>query len=454
MNVRAMVETLARQEYDVSLLVYPVGEDVVIPGVTIIRSWKLPGVKAVAIGPSWSKLGLDVLMAIKALKLAFTNSYDLFHGVEEGGFIAGVLGPLRKKPYIYDMDSCMCEQLTQRRMLRGKFLASAFLGMEAFFIRRSAAVLTVCLALTEKVRRIDGGVHIAQIEDFPSEASYDSNPEKVQAIRTALGLTTADRVVVYTGNFEPYQGMNLLLNAFALAVKRQTENPLDAQRPLKLVLVGGGELGSDAVVAKQRLAERLGIASRVIFTGNKPGSEMGSYLALGDVLVSPRIEGENTPLKIYSYMAAGRPVIATNIRSHTQVLNDKNSYLAPAQPVPFGEVLFHVLSEDRREQRAQKAAHAKELVETRYSRESFDRRLCRLYARIFGGAAEKGQLHQLPLRSQIEQTPVAAVARQVPGQLPNQISVQATAGEVLESDTMKVDTAKQIRDRALISDRN
>jgi len=53
------------------------------------------------------------------------------------------------------------------------------------------------------------------------------------------------------------------------------------------------------------------------------------------VLVSPRSSGTNTPLKIYQYLRAGRPIVATRLLTHTQVLSDQTAILTPATAVDF-----------------------------------------------------------------------------------------------------------------------
>jgi glycosyltransferase involved in cell wall biosynthesis len=52
------------------------------------------------------------------------------------------------------------------------------------------------------------------------------------------------------------------------------------------------------------------------------------------VLVSPRCRGENTPFKIYTYLASGRPLVATRIPTHTQLLDDTLAWLV--EPTPEG----------------------------------------------------------------------------------------------------------------------
>ncbi len=68
---------------------------------------------------------------------------------------------------------------------------------------------------------------------------------------------------------------------------------------------------------------RRGLADAVIFTGQRPAEEIPRYLDAATVLVSPRASGTNTPLKIYQYLRSGRPIVATRLRTHTQVLNDR-----------------------------------------------------------------------------------------------------------------------------------
>src|SRR5207247_2340739 len=75
-----------------------------------------------------------------------------------------------------------------------------------------------------------------------------------------------------------------------------------------------------------------GAAERCVFAGKRPPAELPAFLALADVVVSPRREGENTPFKVYTYMASGRPLVATRIPTHTQLLDDTLVFLVEASP--------------------------------------------------------------------------------------------------------------------------
>ena len=78
-------------------------------------------------------------------------------------------------------------------------------------LRSSAAVVTVCASLTEGVKRQAGDVPVFQIED-PPLAERETLPTDVVAVKRDLGLS--DRpVVLYSGHFESYQGVEVLVDA-------------------------------------------------------------------------------------------------------------------------------------------------------------------------------------------------------------------------------------------------
>ena len=62
--------------------------------------------------------------------------------------------------------------------------------------------------------------------------------------------------------------------------------------------------------------------------GIVPPEEAIAYLTIAEVLVSPRADGTSIPLKIYSYLHSGKPIVATKYGVHTQLLSDKIAYLS------------------------------------------------------------------------------------------------------------------------------
>src|SRR4029077_8745767 len=100
-------------------------------------------------------------------------------------------------------------------------------ALEGYALRRASAVVTVCRSLTDGVKRRVPEARVFQIEDPPLVASGPAvAPEAVAAQREALGIAPGP-VAFYSGNFEPYQGVELLVDAMAR---------VDG---LQLVLMGG-----------------------------------------------------------------------------------------------------------------------------------------------------------------------------------------------------------------------
>jgi glycosyltransferase involved in cell wall biosynthesis len=150
---------------------------------------------------------------------------------------------------------------------------------------------------------------------------------------------------------------------------------LDTAERCDLVIIGGKP---SEVSAYQARALALGVDRRVHFLGARPLGLLGQYLSQADILCSPRRKGVNTPMKIYSYMAAKRAILATRILSHTQVLDDSTAFLVPSTASGIAEGL-RVLARDpdRRRRLGELAAlTAKE----RYSSAAYEAQLKRAYA--------------------------------------------------------------------------
>jgi glycosyltransferase involved in cell wall biosynthesis len=96
-----------------------------------------------------------------------------------------------------------------------------------------------------------------------------------------------------------------------------------------------------------------------------------------DVLVSPRIHGTNTPMKIYSYLHSGTPIVATDLATHTQVLNHDIAALAAPEPEAFASAISALLHDaERRRDLGQRAVA---YAEREHSYERFVASVRRLY---------------------------------------------------------------------------
>jgi glycosyltransferase involved in cell wall biosynthesis len=242
---------------------------------------------------------------------------------------------------------------------------------ERWTIRGSKAVIVICPYLGEVVARVDPERPTFLIENSPlAESGEPATPQAVEELRRNLGLEGAP-VVLYTGTFEPYQGFELLFDAMRGVIEQEPR--------VRLLMVGGHP---EQVREAEKLAKSQGIDGKVVFTGQRPPSEMPLYLAAGDILASPRSRGKNTPLKIYSYLRAGKPIVATRLLTHTQVLDDEVARLSEPEPEAFGRGILALVREP--EQACDLGNAARRRAEEKYSYERYLDKTRRLFEFLDG----------------------------------------------------------------------
>lgn len=348
------IRALTELGHQVDLVTYPFGRDVSMPGLRVFRSLRPPLIHRVGIGPSLAKLPLDVLLACSVLRRAVSGRYDAVHSHEEGGLIGIFVAALLRVPHLYDMHSSLPQQLTNFAFTGSRLIRAAFLVAERLMIRQSRVVIVICPSLEDTVHRVDPDATTVLIENAPGSSGEGATPADAAAVRRRFGVPPAAPLILYTGTFEAYQGLDLLYQAMAL---------VRAAVPQARLLVAGGQ--TNQVEKARRQAASAGIEDVTIFAGERPPEEMPAFLLASDVLVSPRSRGTNTPLKIYQYLRSGKPIVATRLQTHTQVLGDETAFLTGPSPGEFAAGIIGALRDPDRA--AAVGQRARELAETKYS---------------------------------------------------------------------------------------
>lgn len=229
-----------------------------------------------------------------------------------GVFLARLFGC----KHLYDMHSDLSQQMSNFAFTKNKFLIKSIESVQKYIIRQADAVIAICPDLETTVRAIDAEKPVYMIENVAVDEALPEAPmDDVVALRRKLQVGDGP-VLLYTGTFEGYQGIELVLHSIP--------NVLKSFPDAHYVFAGGKP---EQVEAQRQLAQELGIAERVRFVGQRPLEEMPMYMAMADVLLSPRSRGTNTPLKLYTYLRSGKPILATAILSHTQILTPEMSIL-------------------------------------------------------------------------------------------------------------------------------
>ena len=238
--VGQLAAALSSLGFEVDLLAYPIGTPINLPRFRLLRGRRPFGIRSVRIGFSLKKVLLDLAMLGRLRALLGSGQYDVVHALEE--MIWPVLLHCRGRniQVIYDMQSSLPDQLRTHAIFRMAWVQRLLRKLEAWALERSNAV--ICSAgLLDHVSR--------QAPQTPAyEWKYPGQPrdESRQGaeLRERLGIAANRRVVLYAGTFEPYQGIDVLLEAmwlvrqempaaFALLIGRRPARPWTAMKWLR-----------------------------------------------------------------------------------------------------------------------------------------------------------------------------------------------------------------------------
>ena len=325
---------LASNGHQIDLLTYHLGENVDIPGVIIHRIPKLSFIKSVNPGPTWPKLFLDPLLFFKAILLLVLNQYDVIHSHEEASFFAALLAKVFGVKHLYDMHSSLPKQLNSFRYWKNFLFIGIFKALEEMVLRSSDAIITIGADLDELVKEICPAANTIKIENLPIQTTVPiPSPGKIENVRQNLGLN-GKHAIVYTGTFEPYQGLDMLIKSAQIVISECPE--------VSFLLIGGNK---HQIEYYRQLASERNLLDFFHFTGKVSTTEATVYLELASILVSPRLEGTSIPLKVYTYLSSGKPMVATNIAAHRQALSEDLAILTAPDEQDFAHGILTLIDD-------------------------------------------------------------------------------------------------------------
>jgi glycosyltransferase involved in cell wall biosynthesis len=378
-SVYQRLKALSALAHEVDLVTYHVGDDVDVAGLTIYRSLNIPFIKHVKIGPSWIKPVLDLLLFFTAFRLLLRNRYDVIHSHEEAAFFAMFLSGLFGTPHLYDMHSSLPKQLKSFQFGNWPWLVKIFTLLERQVLNTCAAVITVGSDLANYIREINPDLKSINIDNVAlhiNEKPVDRHT--LDELKTTLKADNG-QLIVYTGSFEPYQGLDLLIDSARSVTEKYPE--------ALFVLVGGKPEQVEELSSK---VGEMNLQRSIIFVGNVKPEKALAYLDLADVLVSLRTNGTTIPLKIYSYLHAGKAIVATNVEAHTQVLNNQVAMLVEPTSEAIAEGIKACLGQG--DHRKVLAIQAAELARKHYSYTNYLARVEQAYSYLQPQLSKNGRL--------------------------------------------------------------
>lgn len=365
-SVYQRLEALSSLGHEIDLVTYHVGKDVEFPNVKIHRVRKVKMIQHVRIGPSRAKIFLDVLVFFKAMQLLSMKRYDVIHSHEEASFFSMFLARMFHTRHLYDMHSVLSRQLGNFNFGNKPIFIKLFGALETMVLKTCDAVITVGTDLEKYVKSVGAAIRVVTIENIALQVYQTSiQPDDVEQLKNELGLN-GRLPIVYTGTYEAYQGLTMALGSVELVVK---------QYPRVIFLFVGAK--NQQAREWTDIARAMNLQEHALFLDVVPPAQCMVYLAYAAVLISPRLDGTTTPLKIYSYLHANRPIVATNITAHTQVLSPETAVLVEPNKEAFAEGILRVLSDSELAYRIAKNAH--EFVQEKFSHQDYISKVDQIY---------------------------------------------------------------------------
>jgi len=315
---------------DVDFLTLPIGKNKLIDNINIIRCRNPFFIKKIPIGPSIGKLFFDIILFFQALILMLKNRYDIIHTIEDAGLIGTILSLIFRIKHIHEKHS---DTSSYKEGLLKNIVLFLYERIERVVIKYSTAVIGTGPKIVENINLIFPDKETYHIFDIPSSLKK-ALPEKITEIRKDLKQKDDEVLIMYVGSFAIYQGVQLMFESIPLVLKKT--------KKARFIIIGGSdkEIKENKKWLKQHNAE-----NNITFLGKIEPDLLPDYLASSDILLSPRISGYNTPLKLLDYLKAGKVILATDYEANRQILNNNNCFFVKTDKNSFSEGVIKLIED-------------------------------------------------------------------------------------------------------------
>ncbi len=300
--------------------------------VGLLRRW-LPGFAA-----ELAELAYSIPAYVRLTRAAREFRPDALYERYNLFYLAGALLARRHRlPFLVEVNAPLAEERARFGGLRLQALAR---WSERFVWRRADHVLPVTGVLADHL--VAAGVERARIEVIPNGIDLDDFPPPATPRPDSDVLTLG-----FVGFVRPWHGLDGVVRAIA---------SWHGSPRLALLVVGEGP----ARPGLEALAEELGIADRVQFTGLAPRAAIPDLLSRFDIALQPASVAYASPLKVFEYMAAGRAIIAPDQPNLREVLDHGRTALLfdPADPDALTGCVLRLASDPALRARLGAAARA------------------------------------------------------------------------------------------------
>jgi len=326
-----------------------------------------------------------LLFVFFLLKLIKTHHFDVLYSrilSKTNGIIGYIAKKFLKSKLVFEINGIIFleKELIRQELNRNKsskikkLLGNLIIKYckykEIFMWNLADALITVTAGIKQYL--IDYGVNKDKIWVVANGANTNLfRPMDKGIAQSELELDKVNKYVCFVGFLAPWQGVEYLIQAAPLVVKNMQA---------KFLIVGDGPIRDKL----EKMVKNLSLNDNFIFIGTVPYEDVPKYINASDICVVPKrkiFEYGYSPLKLYEYMACGKPVVATNIAGFEIVEQYNTGILVnPEDPYELSNAIIELLQ--NKQLREQMGASGRKLVVREYSWENTAKKVTEVFRNL------------------------------------------------------------------------
>jgi glycosyltransferase involved in cell wall biosynthesis len=268
------------------------------------------------------------------------NYYDIIYERNFSCRIGAILSNILKIPLILEINGLVDEEAEMQGKnisLSKKIVGKNF--RKLFYLKASKFI--VVSAGIKKEMNEQYNIPLDKIAIVPNGANTKLfKPVDIINSRVELGLSHQYKYICFVGNLVRWQGIDYLIRAAPIVLEKVPE--------ARFLIVGDGNARS----ALEKMVESFNLEKQFLFIGSVPLKMVPKYINASDVCVAPFTRSRNekiglSPLKLYEYMACGKPIVASNIPGVGDLLEITKAGIAftPENHFELADSLIRLISD-------------------------------------------------------------------------------------------------------------
>lgn len=262
----------------------------------------------------------DLSTMLLCRKLAKEHKIDVIYERRYSAKVSTILSKILRIPFVVEINGLVEEEaeLQGTAKKQNRFTKRIKKQVHKFFFKSANKIVAVAPGIKEELK-IRYNIPSANIVVIPNGANTELfRPMDQTTVKEQLGLSQKIKYVCFVGNLVPWQGVEYLIKAAPMVLEKVPE--------ARFLVVGDGMMRSEL----ESMVKKLDLQDKFVFTGSVPFEGVPKYINASDVCVAPFIRARNekiglSPLKIYEYLACGKPVVGSNIKGVGDFLEESNA---------------------------------------------------------------------------------------------------------------------------------